>query len=216
MNIPALGGVLTGFFVVAMLVTEASGLSRTVYGTFKTLAALTFVVAGALTADLSSLTGQAFLFALVMSAVGDICLIPKGAKAIFVVGIAAFLLAHVGFVVTFLSLGVRWSAVALAAAVALTPSLWLLVRYIWPKLNGFLKPAVVVYVLALPVMLAFAAGAASGGAEPLLLIAAVVFYCSDLFVARQRFIRPGMVNRVLGIPLYFCAQMLFVAALAAR
>ena len=42
-----------------------------------------------------------------------------------------------------------------------------------------------------------------------LLLAAVVFFLSDLCVARDRFVSPGWENRAVGLPLYFGAQLLY-------
>lgn len=41
--------------------------------------------------------------------------------------------------------------------------------------------------------------------------AAVLFYVSDLFVARQVFIRRSFLNPALGLPLYYAAQYLFAS-----
>jgi uncharacterized membrane protein YhhN len=37
---------------------------------------------------------------------------------------------------------------------------------------------------------------------------ALLFFVSDLFVARQRFVSPGRVNAVIGLPLYYAGQFL--------
>lgn len=37
---------------------------------------------------------------------------------------------------------------------------------------------------------------------------AVSFYFSDVFVARDRFLRPEFFNRLIGLPLYYCGQFL--------
>jgi hypothetical protein len=37
---------------------------------------------------------------------------------------------------------------------------------------------------------------------------ALSFYVSDLFVARDRFVKKGAINRILGLPLYFGGQFL--------
>ena len=40
-------------------------------------------------------------------------------------------------------------------------------------------------------------------------LAAVAFFCSDLSVARDRFVAPGFANRAWGLPLYYAAQLAF-------
>jgi hypothetical protein len=39
-------------------------------------------------------------------------------------------------------------------------------------------------------------------------VGAVMFYLSDLAVARDRFVAPGFTNRVWGLPLYYGAQLI--------
>jgi len=41
---------------------------------------------------------------------------------------------------------------------------------------------------------------------------AVLFWLSDLAVARDRFVRPGFVNPLVGLPLYYAAQLLLASA----
>ena len=51
----------------------------------------------------------------------------------------------------------------------------------------------------------------SHGAQPdtRILLGAVVFATSDILVARQRFVVRSLANRVLGLPMYYLAQVLF-------
>jgi hypothetical protein len=42
----------------------------------------------------------------------------------------------------------------------------------------------------------------------MVLIGAVLFYFSDIFVARNRFIKKEYLNRLCGLPLYYCGQFL--------
>ena len=62
----------------------------------------------------------------------------------------------------------------------------------------------------------FVAVALSGGVhgryaalpDPLVQWGAGLFFVSDLFVARGRFVRPGKVNQLVGWPLYYAGQFL--------
>jgi len=47
------------------------------------------------------------------------------------------------------------------------------------------------------------------------LAGAVTFYVSDLSVARDRFLAPGFVNRLWGLPLYYGAQLLLAGSVTA-
>jgi len=42
----------------------------------------------------------------------------------------------------------------------------------------------------------------------LVFVGAVSFYLSDLFVARDRFLKSEFTNRLIGLPLYYCGQFL--------
>ena len=58
----------------------------------------------------------------------------------------------------------------------------------------------------------FQAFAAFGaGATTLIPIGAVLFYTSDIAVARNQFVAPGVMNRVWGLTLYYLAQVLLAA-----
>jgi hypothetical protein len=48
-----------------------------------------------------------------------------------------------------------------------------------------------------------------------LLAGAVLFALSDVFVARDRFVHSGFANRQWGLPLYFLAQLILAASVAA-
>ena len=41
-------------------------------------------------------------------------------------------------------------------------------------------------------------------------VGAALFYCSDLTVARDRFVEETFLNRVIGLPLYYAGQV-FIA-----
>jgi uncharacterized membrane protein YhhN len=79
-----------------------------------------------------------------------------------------------------------------------------------PYLGAMTIP-VGLYVLVISMMLAAAWVAflnhdlKSTGAWTLL-VGACGFYCSDLFVARERFVKSQFVNRLSGLPLYYCGQ----------
>jgi uncharacterized membrane protein YhhN len=46
-----------------------------------------------------------------------------------------------------------------------------------------------------------------------ILIGALAFFLSDLSVARNRFVAPGFVNRLWGLPLYYAAQLLLASSI---
>jgi uncharacterized membrane protein YhhN len=135
---------------------------------------------------------------LVLSAGGDLLLLAR-ARSAFLAGLGAFLLAHLAYAAAFAP-AARVS-VAVAAGLALAGAG--VVRWLWPRLGGMRGP-VVAYAAAITLMLVLALGVAS----PLARAGAALFYLSDLTVARDRFVRPGLANRVVGLPLYYAGQLL--------
>lgn len=144
------------------------------------------------------------LAGLALSAAGDLLLL-SGARRAFLAGIAAFLLAHVAYAAAFAPA----ARVSPALAPVLAAAAALIVRWLWPHL-GDLRVPVVVYAAAISIMLLLALGVAS----PLARVGAALFYASDLTVARDRFVHPGVENRLVGLPLYYAGQVLL--ALSSR
>ena len=66
-------------------------------------------------------------------------------------------------------------------------------------------------IIGLEPMVVVASATLPGGADPRIPTGAVLFYVSDLFVARERFVTPGFVNKALGLPLYYGGQLLLAA-----
>lgn len=153
--------------------------------------------------------------ALVLCWLGDALLLFK-AKKVFLAGLVSFLLGHVAYAGALATLGLDGVGAGVTAlgVVALLGAVW---RWLAPH-TGSLKPAVASYVVVIGAMMVLAGGAAVSGSEagrPWLLVAAVMFAASDIFVARHRFVDEEPVNRYAGLPLYFLAQYLFVWAFSA-
>jgi uncharacterized membrane protein YhhN len=151
--------------------------------------------------------GRWVLAALALAWVGDVAFTSQR-RLWFRVGLLAFLLAHVAYVVAFGVLGMRAVAVVVAlmvlAAVAAAVGRWLF--WIVPR---ELRVPVVAYVVVISVMVAAASGAACAGAPWLILPAAGLFYLSDLLVARERFVVRSFANRAASLPIFYTAQVLF-------
>jgi uncharacterized membrane protein YhhN len=201
---------------LAMVIVEGKKLPRYVYATLKILAATLFVVVGVMRAGVETDAARLFVCALVLSWLGDLLLIPKGHKGVFLAGLVSFLLAHVMYVPAFAARGVDVTALIAASVVTLGP-IALVLRWLRPRVKGTMGYAVVAYVFVISAMLATAFGCVvsgaqtNGGVSPILFVGALVFYLSDVMVARERFVAPGYINRVFGIPLYFFAQLLLIA-----
>ena len=141
---------------------------------------------------------------------GDVFLaLPQ--KKMFFLGLVAFLVGHLFYVIAFLhtappTLSILWGAVPMTLA-----SVWIFFR-LKPHLGDMAVP-VVAYVVVITVMVC---GAFSLLLTPqleltgrfLAFCGALLFYLSDLCVARDRFVKKESLNRIVGLPLYFGGQFL--------
>ena len=154
--------------------------------------------------------GLSLLGALVFSWLGDAALIGDS-KRMFLLGLLLFLLGHVGFAITFALRGIdpTWLAIA---ALAMAAQAVLVLRWVMPSVEPSMKGPVGAYVAVICTMTALAWGSVGAHGHPVLGVAAVLFYLSDILVARERFVAPGPVNPVVGLPLYYVAQILLALA----
>ena len=86
------------------------------------------------------------------------------------------------------------------------------VAWLRPHLPSSLRAPVIAYLVAISIMVVAASATLPGGGDPRIAAGAVLFCVSDLFVARERFVTPGFVNKALGLPLYYGGQLLLAAS----
>jgi uncharacterized membrane protein YhhN len=195
--------------LIGLLVAEKRASSKWIL-TFKTPLSALFVIAAVIQPHPVPVYYQAVLAGLIWGLVGDICLTIPGNTA-FRAGLVAFLVGHVLYIVAFVSLAESrpWlTPVHLLIATA-SAGVFLWLR---PRLGKMLIP-VVLYIIVISVMLAAAWGAFLNPSVAWVggwtfLIGALVFYASDVLVARDKFIATQFVNRLVGLPLYYAGQFL--------
>lgn len=202
----------TAFWLAVLL---ASGWRGWRAGTWlaKPLASAGFLGAALACGATGSDYGLAILAGLGLSFAGDVLLIPEGAGPAFLAGLASFLLGHVGFAVAFAVSGVSLPGAALATALVAAPVVVVL-RWLRPHVPPDMKGPVVAYVAVISAMVIAAAGATAAGGTGAMLAGAVLFYLSDITVARDRFVAPGPGNGLVGLPLYYGAQLVLAASIA--
>jgi uncharacterized membrane protein YhhN len=150
---------------------------------------------------------------LILSWWGDVLLIPRERPLVFQAGIFAFLLGHVAYVVAFASRGLHEGAATLTALVVATVA-WGVLRWLGPHVPGELRIPVFAYVAVISTMVICAIGSVVEAGEPMIIVGALMFYLSDLAVARDRFVQPGFVNGAWGLPLYYGGQLVLASTLA--
>ncbi len=147
------------------------------------------------------------LAGLLLGALGDVALLARTAKTPFLLGMVSFLAGHLAYVGLLLQGQYAPWAIGLAGG-ALLFALRPLYGWLSPGVPSRLRLPVAAYVLTILTMVAVAVGRGLGD-SPGLLVAAVLFAVSDLFVARNRFVQNDWKNRAIGLPLYYTAQMMF-------
>lgn len=198
---------ITLVFVVLLLVCEARDARRGIAVT-KTIASTGFVGVAVASGAANTPYGRAILVALVLSWLGDVLLIPKGAKAAFLGGLVAFLLGHVAYAFAFTMQGTDLGASGIAAAV-LALGAFSVGRMLVRAAPSKLRVPVMAYIAVISTMVATAVGAVATGADIAILVGAVMFYFSDLGVARDRFVQKSFWNKAVLLPLYYGAQVIF-------
>lgn len=202
----ALAIVTTSACATALVWAEANGSSMLRF--FKMAASTGFVVIALSVGGMSNTYGRIVLVALALSWIGDL-LLTYTYRSAFLGGLAAFLLGHVAYSIAFGFLGLNVT-IAGAAAIVMTIVGVFVWRWLSPHAGDMAAP-VVAYIVVITVMVVAAVAAFGAGATVLIPIGACSFYASDIAVARNQFVAPGIVNRMWGLPLYYLAQVLLAS-----
>ena len=150
------------------------------------------------------------LIGMIFCLAGDVLLAFPG-KKMLLYGLGSFLLGHVFYVGAFFyAAGInQWTGVGLAISLLAGGGVFLWLR---PHL-GSMKISVIFYILVITAMVVSAwsvvgAGELKPAGRVAAFVGALGFYVSDVFVARQRFLKSEFVNRLIGLPLYYGGQFL--------
>ncbi len=200
---------LAAILLLVLLVYEKreEGKSRLIA---KTILSCLFVFVAFLQPSSIPSYGKFILIGLIFCLAGDICLALPGDR-IFRAGLVAFLIGHISYVIgfTYLVPVPHWfiPGAILFWVFSLLVFLWLR-----PHLKAMRVP-VVVYILVITVMASGAWAVFDKSASPFwgrtfVFAGALLFYVSDVFVARNQFVKKEFVNRLIGLPLYYLGQFL--------
>ena len=138
---------------------------------------------------------------------GDVLLIPERNPTAFNVGIWSFLLGHVSYTVAFATLDPDLQTAA-AAAILVGGVGFVAVRWLWPNVGSDMRFSVLAYVAVISCMLVAASSCAISNQRTDIFAGALLFYLSDLSVARDRFVHSSFWNAAWGLPFYFVAQLI--------
>ncbi len=180
----------------------------------KLAASSAFVLLAIACGALASRYGILVLSGLVLSWFGDAFLIGTS-QYWFLLGLVSFLVAHIAYVAAFVTAGTERRAMLIAAVpiamIAAGVLLWLEAdlpqELAWP---------VRAYTAVIGLMVVAAFGTLGAGATPLIAAGACLFFLSDLSVAALRLAETAYPTYVLGLPLYYAAQVCFAFSVAAN
>ncbi len=150
------------------------------------------------------------LLGLVFCLGGDVFLaLPQ--KKMFLLGLVSFLIGHVFYVFAFIKVaGLNgFAAIGTLLTIGVSAGVY---KWLKPHL-GTMKIPVIFYIVVISGMMC-GAWAILGETDLarqgrlLVFIGALSFYVSDLFVARDRFLKDEFLNRLIGLPLYYAGQFM--------
>lgn len=200
---------LYAFVVLALLIAELRQERRAQFF-FKPMAAFGFVILALQFGALETTYGTYILAGLVTCAIGDVFLLTRNSKGLFIVGMAAFALGHIIFSFGFMKHGFEYDAVmngksifgmaAILGMLCLTGAV-----YIIPRANRDIRIPIIIYSIIITTMCVL--GVLTYNIS--IILAALAFAISDYFVGMDRFIDPKKHWALAITPLYFGAQALF-------
>ncbi len=151
--------------------------------------------------------GSWILAGLCLSWVGDAALLGRS-DTTFLLGLTAFLVGHLAYVVAFVTTDLDPTLPAVLFGVAWVGTVTQVARWLLPNVTGRMRGPVIVYISVITTMVVLAGPAGVGTNSLLLPLGAISFAVSDIAVARDRFVSPGIANRMWGLPLYYAGQLL--------
>ncbi|MBW1780623.1 MAG: lysoplasmalogenase [Deltaproteobacteria bacterium] len=141
---------------------------------------------------------------------GDVFLaLPQ--ENMFRLGLVFFLIGHIFYVIAFFTTAHINMWTGWGTLIVLIFSIWI---YLWLKPHlGTMSIPVLAYVVVITTMLSGAwsvlgDATVDGIGRIMIFSGASCFYISDVFVARDRFIKREAENRFIGLPLYYMGQFL--------
>lgn len=200
---------LAVFLLAGLLLFEKNGNGKGKLIT-KTILSCLFIITALVQSHPIPRYYQILLIGFLFCLGGDIFLaLPR--EKMFLFGLVSFLLGHICYIGCFFYLvGFSyWTWIGGVSSLVTGAAVFF---WLQPHLGSMLIP-VLAYIIVITLMLT-GAWTVLGDSEvkftgrTLVFIGAASFYVSDLFVARDRFLKTEFMNRLFGLPLYYCGQFL--------
>jgi uncharacterized membrane protein YhhN len=197
----------SAFLLILLLYFEKKGDQKSLLIT-KSLLSLLFVLTAFLQPNRVPPYYLYLLVGLIFCLAGDVCLALPPEK-MFRMGLVAFFVGHLFYILSFSSLTPFFQWISPAAFLVVLASA---VIFFWlrPHLKSMLVP-VLLYILVITMMLCgawavFGKSSFPPAGRTLIFAGALCFYFSDLWVARDKFIKDEFQNRLIGLPFYYLGQ----------
>jgi uncharacterized membrane protein YhhN len=181
----------------------------------KLFAATAYIAAALSLGAMLTSYGRVMLLGMGFCWLGDLFLVSRQSRILFLAGLVSFLAGHVAYTVAFAVRGVD-TAVVLITLALMAVFAWRAVVWLLPHTDQRMRAPVWLYLAAISVMMVMAAGTHASDKNLFILFGAMLFVLSDLAVARNRFVERVFINRAIGLPLYFTAQLLLAASVMNR
>ncbi len=176
----------------------------------KTFLSVLFIITGLSQVQLWQPFTLFIIVGLIFCLGGDVFLaLPQ--ERMFLFGLVSFLLGHVCYVIGFFWIAQVGGLTIVGTVTSLVIGL-IIYRWLKPHLGSMQKP-VLAYIVVISLMVIAAWSLLGTNSQPdagrwLVFLGAISFYISDIFVARDRFLKNDFVNRLWGLPLYYLGQFL--------
>eukprot|EP01100_Stratorugosa_tubuloviscum_P007557 TRINITY_DN312_c3_g1_i1.p1 TRINITY_DN312_c3_g1~~TRINITY_DN312_c3_g1_i1.p1 ORF type:complete len:247 (-),score=90.99 TRINITY_DN312_c3_g1_i1:26-766(-) len=212
------------FLLVITLITSERLLLLKMKALSKTLASLSFIYISFKALQLKQIENLSiespnlYIFiGLILGAIGDICLLSTLNGFFFHVGAYSFLIGHIAYTYAFYinQFGIDFNYTFISFILC---SIWCISAFIFIKKFGKIEPELLFTVIAYLIIISIMTGVAAGTIKtvkqgPIWFIAALLFFFSDGCVAYERFVKSSFTSRLIGLPLYYGAQIIFANSL---
>jgi uncharacterized membrane protein YhhN len=177
----------------------------------KPLLSLLFIITALLQTHHNLVYFYIILSGLLLCLIGDVCLIFFFNKKVFTAGLVSFLAGHIMYTIAFLKFGETGIVMSAAAVISMLISTFIFIS-LKPHL-GNMTGSVSAYIIIITAMVISAASFMNNETNDingriLIITGAILFYASDVFVSRHRFVKKEFVNRAVGLPMYYTAQFM--------
>jgi uncharacterized membrane protein YhhN len=201
--------VMTVFFGLLTLAAE-SAQQRRLAAASKVLASLGFVLGAASSPLVNSTYGHRILAGALLAWTGDLMFLGRGRWPLLL-GIVTFLVSKVCYMQAMLLWGFGPINLGCFFLALLAPTS-VIRAWLWPHVPQSLRMPTLCYLVASALFVACTLAAAPNHPRPLMAVnGALLFVASDIFVAKERFIKKSVTNAWFGMPLYWTAQWLLIS-----